>query len=107
MNTVKVKVVRIYMTESSGMMKIVLNYLHHEVKVRGVSVFRAVSGFGDSGERSSSLVDLSLSLPIAIEFFDETEKADKAIKHLSTMIKPEHMVFWPAESNIKEEIMNG
>jgi PII-like signaling protein len=99
MKSVEVTVVRIYLVESSNILSKVLEYLHHEVKVRGVSVFRAVSGFGDSGEHTSRLIDLSVSLPITIEFFDLPEKAKTAIEYLSGILKPEHMIFWTANSN--------
>ena len=104
MKLAKVTMVRIYITESSKLLKPIINYLHNEIKVRGVSVFRAISGYGESGsEHVSSLVDLSLNLPLTIEFFDHPEKAKKALSQLSTMVKPEHVVFWEAEANDGDE----
>ena len=88
MKTIDVRVVRIYITESSHLLKNIVAYLKHEAKIRGITVFRAISGFGESGDRTSTLMDLSLDLPLCIEFFDSPEKSDVAIQHLSEILKP-------------------
>ena len=69
MRTMDVLMVRVYVTESSHLLNKIVDYLRREVKVRGVSVFRATGGFGESGAHTSSLVDLSLDLPLIAEFF--------------------------------------
>lgn len=80
-----------------------MHYLHHEAKVRGVSVFRAIGGYGNSGnEHNASLMDLSLDLPVAIEFFDHPEKVKLALVELNKMVKPEHVVCWEAQANHSE-----
>jgi PII-like signaling protein len=99
MKTVDVIFVKIYITESSHMLNTIVNYLKNEAKIRGISVFRAISGFGDTGNHTASLVDLSLDLPLAIEFFDSKDKIDPALEHLSGIIKHEHIVFWEAKAN--------
>ena len=99
MNTSDVIVVRVYVTESSKLTHEILRYLTQDAKIRGVSIFRAVSGIGETGLHTSSLLDLSLNLPLAIEFFDHKEKIDVALTHLNTIIKPEHIVFWNAKAN--------
>lgn len=99
MKTVGVVVVRIYVHEASGLLHKIVTYLQKEAKVRGVSVFRAISGYGETGAHKISLLDLSLDLPIAIEFFDVREKVDKALEYLNTIIKPEHILFWEANVN--------
>ena len=99
MKTIDVVMVRIYITESSQLLNKIVNYLTKEVKIRGVSVFRAISGFGDTGAHVASLVDLSLDLPLAIEFFDTQDKIGPALEFLSTLIKSEHIVFWDAKVN--------
>jgi PII-like signaling protein len=81
------------------MLNTIVNYLKQELKVRGVSVFRAISGFGETGTHTSSLVDLSLDLPLAIEFFDSKDKTELAVEHLSSLVKHEHIVFWEAKAN--------
>jgi len=81
------------------MLDTIVNYLKNEAKIRGISVFRAISGFGDTGNHTASLVDLSLDLPLSIEFFDSNDKIEPALEHLSGIIKHEHIVFWQANAN--------
>ncbi len=101
MNESEVTIVRVYLHEAKAHMQELLQYLHDESKVQGVTVFRGITGFGSSGEmHSSSLIDMSLDLPIIIEFYDEIEKAASIIEHLNTIIKPGHIVYWPAKMNL-------
>ena len=98
MNTLEVTFVRIYLTEGEGRMQGLLKRLHDEEKVQGVTVFRGISGFGSSGKlHSSSLLDMSLDLPLVVEFFDEPDKVNKILQHISTDIDPGHIVLWPAQ----------
>lgn len=100
MNMITVLMVRIYITESSHLLDKIIDYLKQEAKIRGISVFRAISGFGETGSHTSSLIDLSLNLPLVIEFFDDDkEKIEKTLSHLNTMVKPEHIVLWEAKAN--------
>ncbi len=100
MKAMDVIVVRVYITESSHLLKSIISYLKNEAMIRGVSVFRAISGFGETGDHSSSFIDLSLDLPLTIEFFDTKDKVEPALKHLSETIKPEHIMFWNAKANV-------
>jgi PII-like signaling protein len=96
-----VTVVRIYLTEADKTLPGLLKCLHDEEQVRGVSVFRATSGFGRSGTmHSSSLLDLSLDLPVAVEFFDRTEKVNAILEHLADKVEAGHMLRWQAEANL-------
>jgi PII-like signaling protein len=99
MKTIDVMFVRIYIKESTHLLNTIIAYLKKEATIRGVSVFRAISGFGETGDHSASLIDLSLDLPLTIEFFDSKAKVTVAINHLSTMVKHEHIVFWEAKVN--------
>jgi uncharacterized protein len=99
MKTIEVIIVRVYITESSHLLKTILGYLKNEAKIRGVSVFRAISGFGETGNHMASFVDLSLDLPLIVEFFDSQEKIEPALEHLNGVIKDEHIVFWKANAN--------
>ena len=95
-----ITVVRVYLTEASGMLKSLLNYLHDESKVPGVTVFRGITGFGKSGRfHSSTLMDMSLDLPVVIEFFESPERAKAIIEHLNTQVAPGHIVYWDARMN--------
>ena len=97
MNQLEVTCVRIYLTEGEGSMEELLRCLHDEEKVQGVTVFRGISGFGKSGTlHSSSLLDMSLDLPLVIEFFDVPEKVNNILEHLRHQVEPGHIVSWPA-----------
>lgn len=100
MNETDVTMVRVYLHEARSHLDELLGYLHDESRVRGVTVFRGITGFGISGElHSSTLIDLSLDLPVVIEFFDEPDKVTAIIEHLNTRVKPGHIVYWPAKIN--------
>ena len=95
-----VTMVRIYLTEGERVMKQLLTRLHDEEKVLGVTVFRGVSGFGRSGKvHSSTLLDLSLDLPMVIEFFDAPDKVSRILSHLKDILPAGHVVSWPARVN--------
>lgn len=94
----KVTVVRVYITEGKHVHEKIFRHLHDIEKVCGVTVFRGVSGFGKSGKvHSSSLLDISLDMPVVIEFFDIPVKVEKTLEYLSTMIKPGHVITFSAE----------
>ncbi len=100
MNATDVTMVRVYINEGSGKLKTLSKYLHDESKVHGVTVFRGITGFGKSGRyHSSTLMDLSLDLPVVIEFFESPERAAAIIAHLDTQLEPGHIVFWNARMN--------
>jgi PII-like signaling protein len=100
-----VTMVRIYLTEANHLMKQLLERLHDEERVRGVTVFRGITGFGKSGKmHSSSLLDLSLDLPVIIEFFDDPDKVEGILHHLKDILPAGHVVTWPAKVNTDEEV---
>ncbi|HED17126.1 MAG TPA: DUF190 domain-containing protein [Gammaproteobacteria bacterium] len=106
MKRVAVKMVRIYLTEEKAHLDKLMAYLHDQEKVRGVTVFRGISGYGKSGViHSSSLLDMSLNLPVVVEFYDFAEKIDQILENIDklpgTMIEPGHIVSWAAEANLK------
>ncbi len=93
----KVICVRAYLSERDNIEPI-MQYLHEEAKVRGVTVFRGVSGFGSSGVmHEAHLVDLQSDLPLVVEFFDEPDKIAAVVAHLSTLFDTGHLLHWPAE----------
>lgn len=103
MKMLQVTMVRIYLTEAQKLIDTLLKRLHDWEKVRGVTVFRGISGFGRSGVmHSSKLLDMSLDLPVIVEFFDEPDKVASILEHLSSMIDPGHIVSWPAELMIDD-----
>lgn len=100
MTAISVTLVRIYLTEGEHRLTDLIKTLHDDEKVRGLTVFRGITGFGKSGKlHSSTLLDVSLDLPLVIEFFDLPERAAAIMAHLEGTIEPGHMVSWPAEVN--------
>lgn len=100
MKSIEVIMVRIYLSEAEKLLKTLLAKLHDEEKVRGVTVFRGITGFGRSGVmHSSTLLDLSLDLPVVIEFFDEPAKVKRILAHLKDILPSGHVVSWPAHVN--------
>jgi PII-like signaling protein len=100
MKFVNVTVVRVYLTEGEGQVDNLLKRLHDWEKVRGVTVFRGIQGFGEHGTmHPAGMIDLSMNLPVVIEFFDEPDKVEKILEHMSDQIKPGHVVRWSAEVN--------
>jgi len=93
--------VRIYITESSNQEDKIIHYLQKEINIQGISVFRAVSGYGKTGTHKTTLLDLSLDLPLVIEFFDYEDKANVAIKYLSDTMELRHVISWPVSLNKK------
>lgn len=100
MKTSEVIVVRIYLTEGEKRLKPLLAKLHDDEKVRGVTVFRGISGFGRTGVvHSSTLLDMSLDLPLVIEFFDSPEKVQHILAHLRNDLPAGHVLTWSAQIN--------
>ena len=92
--------VRVYLSEADRLLHPLIAKLHDEEHVRGVTVFRGISGFGKKGRiHSSNLLDLTSDLPVVIEFFDEPYKVETIIEHLNAIVGPGHIVSWQAELN--------
>jgi hypothetical protein len=102
--SIEITVVRVYLTEAEAHLETLLSRLNDHGKVRGVTVFRGIAGFGKSGTiHTSSLLDLSLDLPVVIEFFDEPGKAAEMIEHLYQVVGPGHIVSWPATLTVGKD----
>ncbi len=102
MKTLDIAMVRIYITEASHLLNKIIDFLKND-KISGLSVFRAIEGVGESGSFTNSLLDLSLNLPICIEFFDSDKaKVEKTLEHLHQIIKPGHIIFWEAKMIVKD-----
>ena len=100
MNKSEITMVRIYLSEGETQLNNLLKRLRDWEKLRGVTVFRGISGFGESGIiHGAKFVDLSIEMPIVIEFFDAPDKIDEILEHLNTFIKPGHIVTWRANVN--------
>jgi PII-like signaling protein len=102
MATHAITVVRIYLREGEHLLAKIIDFLHNEQKVSGVMVLRGILGFAADGKiRTSSLVDLSMDLPLVIEFYDVPEKAENVINRLQNQMGLVHIVSWQAVSHFK------
>ena len=103
MKTTDVTMVRVYCTESDGKLDQILALLHDKAKMAGVTVNRAMSGFGPSGEwHGSDWLDMSLDLPLTIEFFDRSDKVETVLEQLNQIVEPGHLVCWAAKANLED-----
>jgi len=94
----EVTVVRIYVKEGDNRLNGLLRFLHDEERVRGVTAFRGIAGFGKSGAlHTAGLLDIAFELPIVVEFFDTPEKVVRILGDLRQRVDPEHVVSWQAQ----------
>jgi hypothetical protein len=94
--------VRIYLSEADhvhhkSLMQEILNILHEQHRVRGVTVFRGIAGFGDDGEvHAADLLRIAANLPLVVEFFDEPAVAETVMDLLKDTVPPNRIVSWRA-----------
>ena len=101
MRETEVTIARIYTMEGHDQLNQALDILHDEEKIYGVTIIRGIAGFGKDREvHTSSLLTLSLELPLIIEFYDEPEKIEKAIRSLQSRFDFKHIICWPAMAHI-------
>jgi len=100
----QVTIARIYLREGEHLLSKLMKFLHDEERVSGVTVLRGITGFGKDGKiHMSSLIDLSLDLPLIVEFYDEPARVDAVVQKLTQRMKLPHVVLLSAVSYIKEE----
>jgi PII-like signaling protein len=96
-----VTMVRVYLTEKDHKLDAIVHCLHDELKLQGVTVLRAVEGYGASRRiHGAGLIDMSLNLPLVVEFFDRPERVRDALARIQDFVGPGHVVTWSAELNI-------
>jgi PII-like signaling protein len=101
MSSSEVTIARIYTMEGHDQVNQALDILHDEEKIFGVTIVRGIAEFGEDREiHTSSLLTLSLELPLIIEFYDEPLKVEKAIQVLKSRLDLKHIVSWPATAHI-------
>ncbi|CDZ78956.1 hypothetical protein BN59_03271 [Legionella massiliensis] len=100
MKTVEVSVVRIYTLERADNVPQILNYLQNEAKILGISVYRGLSGFGETGVQTDDFLDISFSLPLIIEFFDEPEKVKAILDYLGGLLENERFISFNAQMGL-------
>lgn len=96
-----VTIARVYTLEGHDHLNAILDILQNQQNIAGVTVLRGIAGVGASGDmHTSSLLSLSLELPLVIEFFDEPEKVVAAIEILKSQLDLKHIVSWAATAHI-------
>ena len=96
----EVLMVRLYLAEGRDDSRKVFKWLE-STKMRGFTVFRGVAGLGSDGKvHKASLLDLSSELPMVIEFFDTPARIAELMPTLQTLVKPDHIVSWMAQTGI-------
>lgn len=97
----EVVLVRVYCTEKDHQHQRIIDLLHQQHRVAGVTAFRGIAGFGKSGQlHEAGLLDVSLDLPVIVEFFDRVDKVDAVLPLLQDIVGPGHVVAWPAKANL-------
>jgi len=100
MNTKAVRIARIYLTEADHQVNDIMQYLHDSNKISGATAYRALEGYGASGEiHQASLIDLSFNLPISIEFFDESSNVLSLIDELKQKFNLSQIISWLADQH--------
>lgn len=98
----EVTVVRIYLSEADHghhktLMQEILNILHDQHRVRGVTVFRGIAGFGEGGEvHAADMLRIMVDLPLVIEFFDEPVVATAVMDVLKDLVPENRIIYWTA-----------
>lgn len=96
----EVLMVRLYLAEGRDDIRKVFKWLE-TTKMRGFTVFRGITGLGNDGRvHTATLLDLSSGLPMVIEFFDTPERIAELMPTLRTLVKPDHIVSWTAQTGI-------
>jgi PII-like signaling protein len=98
----EVIVVRVYLHEADhgrrkNLMQEILSALRDQYHVRGVTVFRAIAGMGDTGEiHAADILRLAVDLPIVIEFFDSADVVDAVVRSMGELLAGHPIVSWSA-----------
>jgi|SRR5215469_8889466 len=99
--------VRIYLSEADqgrkhNLLDEILELLHDQHRVHGVTVFRGIAGFGSKGVvHSADLLRLTQRLPLVVEFFDEPRVVGEALKALDGLLPSGHIISWPVKCEVK------
>jgi PII-like signaling protein len=98
-----IKIARIYLREAEHLLPRIIKFLHDEEKVCGVTVLRGIAGFsGDGKIHTASLVDLSLDLPLVVEFFDEPERVKAVVAGLMERVAVTHVAILTGKMHTRD-----
>lgn len=98
----EVTIVRIYLSEADhgrkkNLLQEMLSILRDQHRVRGVTVFRGIAGFGDAGEvHAADVLRLMVDLPLVIEFFDKPAVVDAVLPLFSDLVPTGRIIRWRA-----------
>lgn len=97
MNEVSAAVVKIYLREQEHLLKPLVKFLNEDQKVAGLTVLRGIEG-GTAGRgiHTTSLLALSLDLPLVVEFYDDQARARQAAEQAALKFALKHVVILPA-----------
>lgn len=102
MKTQTVTMVRVYCSDKAHEHQRIIDLLHRDHRVAGITAFRGIAGFGKSGQlHEAGLLDVSLELPVVIEFFDHPQKIEAVMPLLHKIVGPGHIVAWSAQANLE------
>jgi len=105
MATQTVTVARIYIREGEHQLTKLIQLLHDEEKVSGVTVLRGIEGFGPDGLiHAASLVDLSLDLPLIVEFYDTPDRVNTILRDLQRHLGLSHIITWQAQGQLRTDL---
>ena len=96
--------VRIYVLEGErkhhkSMADEIFDHLYKEHKIKGVTQFRGIAGFGDHGVvHYMDLAHINAHLPIVIEFFDTPEIVEQALVWIRELIDADKIVSWKIQA---------
>lgn len=99
----EVTVVRIYLHEADhgrrkNLMQEILNILQDQHRVQGVTVFRGIAGFGDTGEvRAADILRIMVDLPLVIEFFDQPAIVEAVLGLVRSLVPKDRIISWSAK----------
>ncbi|MGY6274548.1 DUF190 domain-containing protein [Methylomonas sp. MgM2] len=104
MATQTVTVARIYLREGEHLLAKLIKLLHDDEKVSGVTVLRGIEGFGPDGQiHVASLVDMSLDLPLIVEFYDTPERVDIILRDIQRQLGLSHFITWQAQGQLRSD----
>jgi PII-like signaling protein len=92
---------RIYSLEGHDHLNQALDIQREEEKIMAVTIMRGIAGFGENREtHTSSLLKLSLELPLKIQSYDEPDEVEKAIQVLKSRLDFKHIITWSSTAHI-------
>jgi uncharacterized protein len=99
----EVMVVRIYLRETEhgkrkSLMQEVLTILQDQQRVQGVVVFRGIAGLGEGAAvHAADVLRLNVDLPLVVEFYDQPNVAEAALRLLAGLVPAGHILSWRAQ----------